>query len=31
MDFLNHDNQSDVIKACNSASRHLDDLLNIDK
>ena len=27
---LNHDNQTDVIEAFNSTSRHLDDLLNID-
>ena len=31
MDFLNHDNQADVIEAFNSTSRYLDDLLNIDK
>ena len=31
MDSLNHDNQADVIKAFNSTSRYLDDLLNIDK
>ena len=30
MDFLNHDNQADVIEAFNSTSRYLDDLLNID-
>ena len=30
MDSLNHDNQADVIKAFNSTSRYLDDLLNID-
>ena len=30
MDFLNHDNQTDVIEAFNSTSRYLDDLLNID-
>ena len=30
MDFLNHDNQADVIDAFNSTSRYLDDLLNID-
>ena len=30
MDFLNHDNQADVITAFNSTSRYLDDLLNID-
>ena len=29
MDSLNHDNQADVIKAFNSTSRYLDDLLNI--
>ena len=29
MDFLNHDNQADVIEAFNSTSRYLDDLLNI--
>ena len=28
---LSDDNQSKVIKAFNSASRYLDDLLNIDK
>ena len=28
---LSEDNQSDVIEAFNSTSRHLDDLLNIDK
>ena len=27
---LSKDNQSDVIEACNSTSRYLDDLLNID-
>ena len=30
MDFLNHDNQADVIEAFNSTSRYLDDLSNID-
>ena len=30
MDSLNHDNQADVIRAFNSTSRYLDDLLNID-
>ena len=30
MDSLNHDNEADVIEAFNSASRYLDDLLNID-
>ena len=30
MDFLNHDNQADVIEAFISNSRYLDDLLNID-
>ena len=30
IDSLNHDNQSDVIEAFNSTSRHLDDLFNID-
>ena len=30
IDFLNYDNQTDVIEAFNSTSRHLDDLLNID-
>ena len=30
MDYLNHDNQADVIEAFNSTSRYLDDLLNID-
>ena len=30
MDFLNHDNQADIIEAFNSTSRYLDDLLNID-
>ena len=30
MDSLNHDNLADVIKAFNSTSRYLDDLLNID-
>ena len=30
MDSLNHDSQADVIKAFNSISRYLDDLLNID-
>ena len=30
MDSLYHDNQADVIKAFNSTSRYLDDLLNID-
>ena len=30
MDSLNHDNQTDVIEAFNSTSRHPDDLLNID-
>ena len=30
MDYLNHDNQADVIEAFNSISRYLDDLLNID-
>ena len=30
MDSLNHDNQADVIEAFHSASRYLDDLLNID-
>ena len=29
-DSLNHSNQADVIKAFNSTSRYLDDLLNID-
>ena len=29
MDFLNHDNQADVIEAFNSTSRYLDDILNI--
>ena len=29
MDSLSHDNQADVIKAFNSTSRYLDDLLNI--
>ena len=29
MDSLNHDNHADDIKACNSTSRYLDDLLNI--
>ena len=29
MDFLNHDNQADVIEVFNSTSRYLDDLLNI--
>ena len=28
MDSLNHDNQASVIKALNSTSRYLDDLLN---
>ena len=27
---LSEDDQSDVIEACNSTSRYLDDLLNID-
>ena len=31
MDSLNHDNQADAIEAFNSASRYLDDLLNIGK
>ena len=30
MKDLSRDNQADVIKAFNSASRYLDDLLNID-
>ena len=30
MDSLTHDHQADVIKALNSISRYLDDLLNID-
>ena len=30
MDFLNHDNQVDVIEAFNSTSKYLDGLLNID-
>ena len=30
MDSLNHDNQADVIEAFTSATRYLDDLLNID-
>ena len=30
MNFLNNDNQADVIEAFNSTSRYLDDLLNID-
>ena len=30
LDSFNHDNQADVIKAFNSTSRYLDDLLNID-
>ena len=30
MELLNHDNQTDAIKAFNSTSRYLDDLLNID-
>ena len=30
MDSLNQDNQANVIKAFNSTSRYLDDLLNID-
>ena len=30
MDFLNHDNQADVIEAFNSTYRYLDGLLNID-
>ena len=30
MDYLNHDNQADVIEAFNSTSRYLDDLLNVD-
>ena len=30
VDFLNNDNQADVIEAFNSTSRYLDDLLNID-
>ena len=30
MDSFNHDDQADVIKAFNSTSRYLDDLLNID-
>ena len=30
MDFLNHDNQADVIEAFNSTFRYLDDLLNVD-
>ena len=31
MDSLNHDNQADAIKAFNSTSRYLDDLLNMVK
>ena len=30
MDSLYRDNQAECIKACNSTSRYLDDLLNID-
>ena len=30
MEFLNHDNQADVIEAFNSTSRYLDEFLNID-
>ena len=30
MKYLSSDNQADVIKAFNSTSRYLDDLLNID-
>ena len=30
MDSLNHDNLADVIKALNSTSRYLDNLLNVD-
>ena len=30
MDFLNHENQTDVIEAFDSTSRYLDDPLNID-
>ena len=30
MDYLNHDNQTDVIEAFDSTSRYLDGLLNID-
>ena len=30
MDYLNHDNQADVIKAFNSTPRYLDDVVNID-
>ena len=30
MDSLSHNNQNDIIKAFNSTSRYLDDLLNID-
>ena len=30
MDFLNHENQADVIDAFNSILRFLDDLLNIE-
>ena len=30
MKDLSNDNQADIIKAFNSTSRHLDDLLNID-
>ena len=30
MDYLDHDNQADVIEAFNSTSRYLDVLLNID-
>ena len=31
MKELSNDNQADIIKAFNSTSRYLDDLLNIDK
>ena len=30
MKYLSNDNQADIIKECNSTSRYLDDLLNID-
>ena len=30
MKYLSNDNQADIIKAFNSTSRNLDDLLNID-
>ena len=30
MDYVNHDNQADVIEAFHSTSRYLDELLNID-